>query len=625
MAEDKHTSSKTSPTGSVAVTSTVTASAVSPNTRVTKLIVAVHGVGDQYSFATIQSVLNQFCAFFGQPAGIPLGNFHTGEAGFSVPPPYPRDPFERFGFAEVYWAKIPRTIVDEKHTLEEAKKWAHTIVERLKLRWRVLGSQGGCENEDFIRVQLVLNEMIETIAVLDRICKLAEKAGLFTFDLRRLLDDYLGDVQVVTEFTENRNQILDAFKDLLRKAHDAFPVADIYLVAHSEGTVVSLLGLLKAFRETEPPAWAAQVRGMMTLGSPIDKHLLLWPELFGDTPPVVPPPNKIEWRNYYDHGDPIGFALDDARAWLVKHGWTNVFNFTDEKGHDNGFARYPFPGKAHVDYWGDKDVFGHFIQTVIHETPSAAAVADGADFTQPPADLRNEQWLSYVAPYVGIAALCFVAAYLLFKAVTEATNPTGVTGPYPNWAIFKTVTGIAVLIAGMTVVSRVPRLTRRPLWRAITGMVALAAGGVYLWSVAAEAPTSLFGHPILAGSSTIALATLAVWAVYKISDERPSWGLTPLILTGTVVIAGRVTYHLWFADQIGPVWPVFLATAAFLYLWWLGALLFDLVFIWHLYIRHSEMLQRMDEIMGRPPDFVRRDAIAQRRVRVPHVALRKRR
>jgi hypothetical protein len=40
-------------------------------------------------------------------AGIPLGNFHTGEPGFSVPPPYPRDPFERLGFAEVYWAKIP--------------------------------------------------------------------------------------------------------------------------------------------------------------------------------------------------------------------------------------------------------------------------------------------------------------------------------------------------------------------------------------------------------------------------------------------------------------------------------------------------------------------------------------
>jgi len=136
MTQDQSTSRGESPAGGVAVRATVASSAVSPNTRVTKLIVAVHGVGDQYSFATIQSVVNQFCQFFGQPAGIPLGNFHTGEPGFSVPPPYPRDPFERLGFAEVYWAKIPRTIVDEKHTLEEAKKWARTALDLL------LGTQG---------------------------------------------------------------------------------------------------------------------------------------------------------------------------------------------------------------------------------------------------------------------------------------------------------------------------------------------------------------------------------------------------------------------------------------------------------------------------------------------------
>jgi len=33
-----------------------------------------------------------------------------------------------------------------------------------------------------------------------------------------------------------------------------------------------------------------------------------------------------------------------------------------------------------------------------------------------------------------------------------------------------------------------------------------------------------------------------------------------------------------------------LASAAFLYLWRLGALVFDLVFIWHRYIRHSGAL-----------------------------------
>src|SRR5215212_787993 len=85
------------PAVDVQVTATVSAPAAS-DSSVTKIIVAVHGVGDQYSFATIQSVVNRFCRFYDQPAGVPLGNFHTGRATFSLPAPYPREPFERFAF-----------------------------------------------------------------------------------------------------------------------------------------------------------------------------------------------------------------------------------------------------------------------------------------------------------------------------------------------------------------------------------------------------------------------------------------------------------------------------------------------------------------------------------------------
>ena len=51
--------------------------------------------------------------------------------------------------------------------------------------------------------------------------------------------------------------------------------------------------------------------------------------------------------------------------------------------------------------------------------------------------------------------------------------------------------------------------------------------------------------------------------------------------------AGMQTAASAALDQ-GPVWPVFLASPAFLYLWWLAILLFDLTFVWHLYIRWSE-------------------------------------
>jgi hypothetical protein len=39
--------------------------------------------------------------------------------------------------------------------------------------------------------------------------------------------------------------------------------------------------------------------------------------------------------------------------------------------------------------------------------------------------------------------------------------------------------------------------------------------------------------------------------------------------------------------ELHQLWPVFLATAFFLYIWWLVALLFDLTFVWHRYIRFS--------------------------------------
>jgi len=586
-----------------------------PNPAVKKVIVAVHGIGDQYSFATIQSVVNQFCIYYGQPAAVPLGNFHSGQPAYSLSPPYPPEPFERLAFAEVYWAPIARNVADEKHTLEEAKRWAHTIVERLRLRWheeeKKKEGQGerkkeACRDQDFQLTQQVLGEMIQTIAVVDRLCFLADKAGFFTFDLKKLLDDYLGDVQIVAEFKDYRDKILATFAKLLEDVEKAFPKADIYLVAHSEGTVVALLGLLQAFRKPDSPRWTQKVRGLMTMGSPIDKHLALWPELFGNSRPSTDPQRKIEWRNYYDFGDPVGFELDSIRDWIEVNHWHGVFNFQGDK-HDYGFTRYPFPGKAHVDYWTDRAVFGHFISTVVE---ADADETDGVDRTkaeplssQPsgvgekrrevkpvPSSLRGNQWLSYVVPYVGVFALLFVAAYVLYKAVTEAMD--GVA-PQASSLIFTRSVGLAALLYGATVVARIPRLTYSTFWRATSFAIAGLGAIVYMWSVrAVEAPLS----QIPPGGITLGLAILVVLLAFAVSVKCPSWGLVPLMVIGTMAVGAIVAYHV--KDSGGPIWPVFLATVAFLYLWWLAALLFDLVFIWHLYIRHSKLMWRINEVLG---------------------------
>jgi len=586
----------------VQVGSTVSG-AVAEGQPVKKIIVAVHGVGDQYTFATIQAVVNQFCSFYDQPAGVPLGNFHTGHPIFSLPDTYPREPFARLAFAEVYWARIPRTVVDEKHTLEESKKWAQTIVERLRLRWRKKGRQGGCTDDDFGLLREVLSEMVQTIAVVDRLCSLGERAGLFTFDLRKLLDDYLGDVQIVTEFATNRIDILQRFQDIMQDAHTACPGAEIYVVAHSEGTVVSLLAFLKAFREPTLPDWANSVKGFMTLGSPIDKHLVLWPELFGDHEPVHAPGQRIQWRNYYDHGDPIGFALDDVRAWMELHKWETVFEFPAE--NDHGFSRYPFPGKAHVDYWTDNAVFGHFISTVVGERSCQQTAPATRSAINPPADRPVKKWLSYTVPYVGVAALMFVAVYILFRAVVEAIGPALATPedprPFETTAqVFSAVARTSLVLMGVTVAARLPRLSRNT-WLRLAGvaMAAVACAVYYLTAPDAE-PVTIVGFTFPAGGTTVVLAAIIVILASTIGVLLPSWGVAPLIIPGILIVAGKVGWHIVHAkaSDIGPLWPVFVAGAAFLYLWWLAALLFDLVAIWHWYIVNGQVLVRMDEILG---------------------------
>ena len=109
----------------------------------------------------------------------------------------------------------------------------------------------------------------------------------------------------------------------------------------------------------------------MTIGSPIDKHIVLWMKMWDDvqTPDMSKPlRHRIAWRNYYDYADPVGFKLDTAREWLRDHQWNGFFEF--EPKDDFGFARYFLPGKAHVDYWNDPLVFGHFIYDVLGLSPA---------------------------------------------------------------------------------------------------------------------------------------------------------------------------------------------------------------------------------------------------------------
>jgi hypothetical protein len=57
----------------------------------------------------------------------------------------------------------------------------------------------------------------------------------------------------------------------------------------------------------------------------------------------------------------------------------------------------------------------------------------------------------------------------------------------------------------------------------------------------------------------------------------------------------EIIWALGVDPQVGSVWPLVPASAVFLYLWWLGILIFDLVFVWHRYVRFSKALDVLHE------------------------------
>ena len=293
---------------------------------------------------------------------------------------------------------------------------------------------------------------------------------MFKFDLKKVLNDFLNDVQVVTEFEEFRKGILKKFDEVMKVIAKA-EGAEIYIVGHSEGSVVAYFGLLNALSLPTPPAWVNQVRGLMTIGSPIEPHLLLWADLWNFTPSSKPPPSadRIAWWNYRDYGDPIAYNLEKTREWMDKNGWAPFFDHNEKQ--DVAFSRYVLPGKAHLDYWKDKELFAHFFENVVElprrpegqEKPPLVRILRPE--TPRPAPKPGNRWfrglIASVFPYVLVGTLMFLAVYFLYTPVAAALG-----AEQTSRVTFGNLAGLTLLLAGMTAVVRIPRVMplRRWLW-----------------------------------------------------------------------------------------------------------------------------------------------------------------
>ena len=660
------------------------ASAAAPGEErpVDKIIVAIHGIGSQSRSSTIRNVASRFGDRSVPPLPMmPLGYFNVGnetEVRISYLDPVDReDPLRRIGFAEIFWADIPKAVVKQDDLLEETRAWGRTVVSRaqstyaqtIEAKYKKAGenrkndgknrkkdgkerTEPKLHSDDFAMSIGVVDEIVETIGVIENLLVIADKAGLFKFDLAPLLRDYVGDVQLVADFPFQRDKILYRFHSALGKIVDAFVAhnlknkgttrPEIYFVAHSEGTVISFLGMLEAFigKPVEDPEkkdaqrydsrnWIGDVRGYMTIGSPIDKHILLWPALWKEfahtvdrnlllgekkaktshwsklkTQPgkeegsIVFTGNgelgatlgqKIKWRNYYDYGDPIGFQLDTAVEFLCEHECA-AFEFVT-KDHDIGFSRYLLPGKAHNDYWTDGDVFAHFIDAVVlppSDRPPAKV----------PQSSRIRGAVSTAIPYLLTFLIHLAAVFALYKGITALVPGT----KFAHLPLQLSL--LSALLFCMTAAARLPRLVKTDGWRWHgVALVVFGAGAWCIW-VLPDASASFLANPfrvvlerwmpglgVTTHSHGIKVLLIAIcFAVTSTGwwvGRKPNRGRWTLLGVGSAAIGYIVLDRLLGGDTANPTWPMLLAGLAFLYLWWLGILLFDLTFVWHRYIRNS--------------------------------------
>ena len=167
---------------------------------------------------------------------------------------------------------------------------------------------------------------------------------------------------------------------------------------------------------------------------------------------------------------------------------------------------------------------------------------------------------------------------------------------------------IGLLTLSRVTWQRLPRLVKTAGWRWHgAALLAFLIGAVPCWLFLPQGVAEFLGQPFvwlvrpwhLKPEQTGVAAVLSAAAALSISGwlapRRPRLGRRALIALGTGMVVIMVVNRLVRAEVDAPAWPVVLAGVAFLYLWWLSILLFDLAFVWHRYIRQSVAVETLGE------------------------------
>ncbi len=316
---------------------------------------------------------------------------------------------ENLRFVDLWWADVLRK--DFADVGQEPAEWTKGLLARLEQK-----KAGASPEEQPPTWAIVTVREIRDLALRIETVLRTKAAALRA----RIFNEFLGDVQVYGEYVHCRGLAVRRFHRLMARVEAAHALEfeqrngrgvgederpRYTILAHSLGSVMALDALLCAharedLRATPSPgghdlpfpeyvsssdlaskdpkvpvrdtSWIRRVDAFVTLGSPIDKFLVLWwqnyrylnvPHLWMDAElRDLRKTARIPHFNYADEQDPVGHNLDVAATAPAV---LEVF----DRAEDVVFNRYRVPGVAHNAYWGDQELFAWILARAVDGKP----------------------------------------------------------------------------------------------------------------------------------------------------------------------------------------------------------------------------------------------------------------
>jgi hypothetical protein len=329
-------------------------------------------------------------------------------------------------FVDMHWADVMQGHFDQYG--ESVETWTQSLIDRLNTKLK-LSEQG----EDFLWMTSLLMSIRKSVLPIKNL--LSTKQRIMAGSSHELNDTvfnrFLGDAQLYGEYPQTRGEAVYRFHEKMHELHQAHYqhssckddegniIKPRYVIlAHSLGSIMSFDSLILAHGKTKtfthehdgkvseyeildvdvlkrntplrgyeshdhkneketkrPPGvdWLKYVDTFITLGSPIDKYLLLWSQNYthlintkrdSDVAwlrHMSKEHQAIKHYNYCDEQDPVGHELNTAYT-------AEVVQELFERKDDAVFMRYNVPGVAHINYWDDVPLLRYLISFAINGT-----------------------------------------------------------------------------------------------------------------------------------------------------------------------------------------------------------------------------------------------------------------